>query len=232
MQRTVLAVLAVCVVFAAGLPASGHTGHTSINFTCADPSPSTAGAHATWSCSWEFSDFDATGWRIDFPVDTRLNEDGSHDGADPSDGEEIGSLTIVGDLSYDGCGDANDGGTYGTYWEDTWTSFTPPSGWTKVAQQTTVLTVLFIFTEHVPSHVIKNDTTGQYALVTEWPADRHCSGTGLTVNPWTLYGQAQNQAGQEWVIVNPSAAGTYTVCITAYEPGGASHQDCDTITIT
>ena len=222
-------------------PAGADGSHSSMNFTCADPSPSGAGQHGTLSCSFTLNpngDFGNTSndkpdrFEIQLPVDMKVNEKGTHDAPDPSDGEKIGQMTVSGDFAYDGCGDNNDGATYNMYWETTYTSYTAPAGWTKVAQFNTVLTVLFFFTENVPTHVIKNNTTGQYAFVTDWPQDRGCTGSTLTFNPYVVYGYAQNNSSQEWVLTNPSAAGNYTICLVASEVGGTTHTDCDTITIT
>lgn len=229
-----LAVLALAVL---ALPAVAHTGHTAINLTCADPSPSATNAHGTSSCTFTFA-FGSTDtnktdkFELQLPVDAKLNEDGAADGADPSDGEKIGQTTVSTDLAYDGCGDANDGGTYSTYWEDTWRAYTAPAGWTKVAEYNTVFTVLFFFTENVPSHVIKNNTTGQYAVVTDIPQDRGCAGATTTFNPLQTYGYAQNNSSQEWVGKNPSTTGNKTVKIIATEVGGTVHDDTDTITIS
>ena len=235
-----LAALALAVL---ALPAVAHTGHTTINFDCPNPSPNGAGQIATSNCSFTLNpggdfgstDNDKTSWfKVTLPVNAQLNEDGAHDGADPSDGEKIGQSTITAlDLSYDGCGDANDGGsTYNTYWEDTWRAYTAPTGWTKVAEYNTVFTVLFFFTENVPSHVIQNNTTGQYAVDTDLPEARACAGATTTFNPLTTYGYAQNNSSQEWVGKNPSTAGTYTVDFEAREVGGTVHTDSDTITIS
>jgi hypothetical protein len=247
-----LALVAVLAMTALALPALADSGHSTMALTCADPSPNGAGQHGTASCSFTLNpggdfgntDNDKTDWiKITLPVDAKLNEDENSDPnrndegdghADPSDGEKIGETKVTQlDLSYDGCGDANDGGnTYSTYWEDTWRAYTPPAGWTKVAEYNTVFTVLFVFTENVPSHVIKNDTTGQYAVDTDLPQARSCAGSVTTFNPLVTYGYAQNNSRQEWVGTNPSTAGNYTVKLEAKEFGGTVHDDTDEITIS
>lgn len=238
-----LAIAAMLSLLLVGSPALADGSHTTMNFTCADPSPSGTSQHGTASCSFTLNpggdfgstDNDKTSWvRVDLPLDAVLNEKGAGDGADPSDGEKIGQTTLTAaDLSYDGCGDANDGGnTYNTNWETTYTAYTAPSGWTKVAQYDTVFTVLFFFTEHVPSHVIKNNTTGQYAVDTDMPEGRSCANSVTTFNPLVTYGYAQNSSAQEWVGTNPTTSGNKTVTITATEVGGTAHVDTDTIAIS
>ena len=236
-----LAIAAMLSLLLVGSPALADGAHSTMNFICADPSPSGASQHGTSSCSFTLNpggDFGNTSndrvdkFEIQLPVDAILNEKGAGDGADPSDGEKIGQSTVAGDFSFDGCGDNNDGGTYNTNWETTYTAFTVPSGWTKVAQYNTVFTVAFFFSENVPSHVIQNNTTGQYAVVTDLPQDRGCTGATTTINPLVTYGYAQNNSSQEWVGTNPSSAGNYTVTLIATEVGGTTHTDTDTITIT
>jgi len=237
-----LAIAAMLSLLLVGSPALADGTHTSMNFTCADPSPSGTSQHGTASCTFTLNpngDFgntsnDKTSWvRIDLPLDAVLNEKGTHDAPDPSDGEKIGQTTLgVADLSFDGCGDANDGGnTYNTNWETTYTAYTAPSGWTKVAQYNTVFQVLFV-TVNVPSHVIKNDTTDQYAVDTDLPEGNSCTGSTTSFNPLVTYGYAQNNSSQEWVGTNPTTTGNKTVTITATEVGGTTHTDTDTITIS
>jgi hypothetical protein len=237
-----VAVAAMLSLLLVGSPALAHDPHASIGFVCADPSPSTASAHGTVSCEFSLNpsnDFGGTDndktdkFEIQLPLDAKLNEKGTHDGADPSDGEKVGQTTItVMDLLYDGCGDNDGNKTYNTNWETTWRAYTPPANWTKVAEYNTVFTVLFVFTENVPSHVIKHDTTGQYAVVTDIPQDRGCAGSTTTFNPLVTYGYAQNSSAQEWVGRNPSTTGNKTVTFIATEVGGTTHTTTDQITIT
>lgn len=219
-------------------PAGAHNGHTSMDLDC-DLSPNTPSAHGTLTCYFTLNpgnDFGGTDndkadkFEIALPIDMKVNEAGSHDAPDPSDGEKVGEMSMATDFNFDGCGDANDGAHYSTYWETTWTAFTAPAGWTKVAQFNTVVTVLFLFTENVPTHVIKNNTTGQYVLITDLPEARWCAGA-VNSMMYRVFGYAQNNSAQEWVLTNPSSAGDYTITLTATEVGGTTHTDTDTIPI-
>lgn len=238
-----LAIAAVLSMLLVAVPASAHSNHNTMNFTCDNPSPNGAGQNGTANCRFTSNpgnDFGGTDndkmdfFEIQLPVNAKINEAGTHDGADPSDGEKVGQTKVTAmDLSYDGCGDANDGGnTYNTNWETTWRAYTPPANWTKVAEFNTVFTVLFVFTENVPSHVIKHDTTGQYAVVTDVPQGRACAGSTTTFDPITTYGYAQNNSAQEWVGKNPTTAGTYDVKLIVTEVGGTTHDATDQITIS
>ena len=242
-MRRLLPALLPVLLLSPGGGAAAHTGHSTMNLICDDPNPSGASQHGGWTCSFTLNpggDFGNTdndkpaGFQLQLPVDAKFNEDGSHDGADPSDGENVGQMTITQlDMAYDGCGDANDGGnTYSINWEDTWRSYTAPAGWTKVAEYNLGFTVLFFFTDNMPVHVIKNTTTGQYVVEFDLPESRFCAGSVTTINPLRIYGYAQNNSSQEWVTKNPSTSGNKTVKIIATEVGGTTHDDTDTITIS
>ena len=233
-RTKILGLLAALALAALALPAAAHSGHA-LSLNCPNPSPNTAGSVADSGCSFttSFTGQKVTEFRFDLPTGATLNEKGNADGSDPSDGEQIGQATVATDLSYDGCGDNNDGGTYPTNWETTFTSYPPgiPAGWTKVAQDNTVFTVLFFFTENVPTHVIQNNTTGQYATITDVPEGRGC--TGATTN-WDIdnWGYADQDPTDNFVGKNPTTTGNHTVKLTVTESTPATHDQSDTITIS
>lgn len=229
------ALLALLALSALALPASGHTNHD-MKFVCDDPSPSTASSNADSRCVLEtqFAGLKVAEIWLDLPVDAKINEVGSGDGTDPAHDAKVGTSTVATDLSYNGCnGGQGDGGTYSTYWrsQPNWTAYTVPAGWTKTAEFRTEFIVLWFFTEQVPTHVIKNNTTGAYRTVTIVPHARGCSGA---TTDWdiTTYGYVNQNSSNPWVARNPSTTGSKTVNLTVVDTGGTSHTDSDTITIT
>ena len=227
--------VAAMALAALSMPASAHTNHD-MKFVCDDPSPSTTSANADSRCVFEtqFAGLKAAEIWLDLPVDAKINEVGTHDGADPAHGAKVGSSTVATDLSYNGCsGGQGDGDTYSTYWrsQPNWTAYTVPSGWTKTAEFRTEFIVLWVFTEQVPTHVIKNNTTGAYRAVTIVPHARGCSGA---TTDWdvTTYGYVNQSSANPWVGRNPSTTGNKTVNLTVIDTGANTHTDSDTITIT
>ena len=231
MRTRTLAVVTVFLLLAVATSAAAHVNHD-LKFVCDDPSPSTASSNADFRCSFQTQN--ASEIWLDLPVDAEINEVGTHDGADPANGAKVGSVTVATDLSYNGCGGGqNDGGTYGIYWrsQPNWTTYSAPPGWTKTAEFRVEFVVLFFFTEQVPIHVVKNNTTGQYRLVLLPPSSRICAGA-ITNWDLTIYAYAGQNSANAWVYRNPSTAGNKTVDLTVIDTGANAHTDSDTITIT
>ncbi|HWH33537.1 MAG TPA: hypothetical protein VNU01_12780 [Egibacteraceae bacterium] len=245
--RLPLALAAVMTLLLVGAPASADGTHTSMDFTCADPSPNTTDTPATNSCTFDFNDSGDFGttdndkvdyFEIVLPDGAQINEDNDQGGngsdgvADPADGDDVGYSTVRTELSYNSCDDNNnDGGTYTTEWDNDWDSYTVPNGWTKVAEYNTIFSVLFFFTRHVPSHVLVNDTTGQYKIVTDLPEADGCAGAHTKFNPLVTYAHADNDSNNTWISKTPTTGDCYTVTITATEVGGTTHTDTDVVDV-
>lgn len=244
--RLSLAFAAILAMLALALPASADGTHTSMDFTCADPDPKTKNTPSKASCTFDFNDSGDFGntsndkvdkfelWLPEGAVvneDNDQGEDGSDGVTDPADGDDVGTSTVRTELSYNACDDNNnDGGTYTTEWDDNWNSYSE-TGWKKVAEYNTKFTVLFFFTENVPSHVMKRTSDGRYKIVTDLPQDRACTGAHTKFNPMNTYAHANNNSSNTWISKNPNSDGCFTVTLTAFEVGGTTHTDTDQVEV-
>lgn len=234
-MKTLKLAVAIAAVLSMLLIATPASGHTTDFWTCLNPSPQTSGQPADSDCTAHLHWTAKSDWlSVELPATAVMNHDensaypDSQD--DPDDEQQVGQAPTQTNFSSDfNCNtsdDLMDGGTYAITWEDTWTTYTPPSGWSKVAEYST--TVLFV---NIPTHVIYNPTSGLYRTETDLPTTLTCDGTptNMNIEMWSHEG---NNGAAEWVGKNPTTAGNHTVTATVTLVGGATHSDSATITTT
>ncbi len=171
------------------------------SFTCS-VSPTTHGAWATLTCTLTVSK-PVTSEQWDFPSGSSFCHHG--DTCSPPDNTVIGTTSEQAVWLYNLCV-----GTSTQTFNDTWVandgSYTPPTGWSIVAQVNAVSTLATVKTW------IIEDAAGDYEVVTPSEPNLTCSGHSTT----TTFTWGTDNGHTYDIYRNPATVGTFTitVCLT------------------